>query len=221
MRIYLGALIFLMFTGLFTFSQVPSTLEKDATGWLDLLSDRSLGSWTRVAVPPTAALAEVSPWSIDPGSGVLVCRGDKSGHEMLRHNREFADFVYHVEYRFTPVAGDAKYNSGVYARNNSDGSIWHQAQAGSSSGGYIFGNSPVNGIVQRFNLRDKMTENRVKPAGEWNISEIHADGRKLSLWVNGAVTSEFDQCEVLRGFVALEAEGYRIEFRNVKIKENR
>ncbi len=200
-------------------AQAPSALETDARGWIDLLADKSLHGWTRVPVPPSAALGEVSQWKVDPASGSLICDGDKTGHEMLRYDREFADFILHVEFRFTRREGDAKYNSGVYVRNSADGSIWHQAQVGSSSGGFVFGNTLVKGVAQRINLRDQMKENRVRPAGEWNTFEIRAEGPKISLWVNGGVTSEYDQCEVARGYVALEAEGFRIDFRNVKLKE--
>ena len=215
---------FTLFSGLLFvcgWSQTQSALDSDASGWINLLSDPSLQGWTRVPVPPTAALGAVSQWKVDPASGNLICDGDKTGHEMLRYDREFADFILHVEYRFTPREGDAKYNSGIYVRNNADGSIWHQAQAGSASGGYLFGNTLVKGLAQRINLRDQLKENRVKPAGEWNTFEVRAEGPRIFLWVNGAVSSEFGQCEVPRGYVALEAEGYRIEFRNVKLKELR
>ena len=40
----------------------------------------------------------------------------------------------------------------------------------------------------------------------------------MTLWVNGAVTNQWHDCEVPKGYVGLEAEGYRIEFRNVKVK---
>ena len=40
----------------------------------------------------------------------------------------------------------------------------------------------------------------------------------MTLWVNGAVTNRWDDCQVPRGHVGLEAEGLRIEFRNVKLK---
>jgi len=63
-----------------------------------------------------------------------------------------------------------------------------------------------------------MTENRIKPAGEWNTFELRAVGREISLWVNGAVTSVFKECDVPRGHVGLEAEGYRVEYRNVLMK---
>ena len=58
----------------------------------------------------------------------------------------------------------------------------------------------------------------VKPAGEWNTFEITSRGRDMTLWVNGAVTNEWHECDVPKGYLGLEAEGYRIEFRNVKVK---
>jgi len=44
------------------------------------------------------------------------------------------------------------------------------------------------------------------------------DDPKISLWVNGDVTSEFAVSEVSKGYLGLEAEGSRIEFRNLKLK---
>jgi hypothetical protein len=117
----------------------------------------------------------------------------------------------------TKLEGEPAYNSGVLVRSSADGKIWHQAQ-GTMAGGFLFGATLVNGAVQRFNLRQQMSENRLKPAGEWNIYELRAVGKVISLWVNGAVTSEFKDCDVPRGHVGLEAEGYRVEYRNVQLK---
>jgi hypothetical protein len=61
----------------------------------------------------------------------------------------------------------------------------------------------------------------VKPAGEWNTMEITACGRTLTLWVNGAVTCQFADCGSPRGLMGVEGEGYRIEYRNLKVKELR
>jgi hypothetical protein len=47
---------------------------------------------------------------------------------------------------------------------------------------------------------------------------IAAAGKQITLWVNGAVTSELKECDVPRGFIGLEAEGYRVEYRNVQVK---
>jgi hypothetical protein len=70
-----------------------------------------------------------------------------------------------------------------------------------------------------FNVRKQVTDNRVKPAGEWNTMEIIARGKTLTLSVNGEITCQFDDCGLMRGHVGLEGEGYRIEFRNLRVKE--
>ena len=41
----------------------------------------------------------------------------------------------------------------------------------------------------------------------------------MSVWVNGGVTAEKADIAVLKGYAGLECEGYRIEFRNIKLKE--
>jgi hypothetical protein len=186
-------------------------------GWTDISPDASFSQWTRISIPPGKAVRQPSQWKLDPAAGTLVCEGD-GGHEMLRYNTPYKDLVFHVEWKFTKLPDEkAKYNSGVFIRNDAEGAIWHQAQT-SPAGGYLFGNTPVNGVVQRFNLLPQMIENRVKAAGEWNTYDVAAKGRTITLSVNGKVVNEYTQTEVLEGYVALEAEGYRIEFRNIRVQ---
>ncbi len=196
-----------------------SALERDPEGWADLLAQAGpkLEGWVRGPVPSEGKLNPRSQWSLDASTGYLICEGD-GGHEWLRWDRELSDFIFHVEWRFTPVPGKTGYNSGVYARNSADAKIWHQAQTGGGSGGYLFGNTRVDGVAKRFNRSERGRASRVKPAGEWNTFEITCRGKEMILWVNGAVTTRWQECEVPRGYVGLEAEGWRIEFRNVKVK---
>jgi hypothetical protein len=197
----------------------PSALERDPDGWTDLLAGAGpdLKGWTRLPIPPGGKIAPKSQWSLDPTTGQLICAGD-GGHEWLRWDKELADFVYHVEWRFTPVAGKKGYNSGIYARNSADAKVWHQAQTGDASGGFLFGETAPEGKRKRINLAPEVKEKRVKAAGQWNTFEITAKGKDMTLWVNGAATCDWPDCPVPKGYVGLEAEGWRIEFRNVKIK---
>jgi len=200
----------------------PSALLSDPKGWVDLLADKTFRNWIRVPLPgvgklPAGNVSDPSPWMLDPSGEVLICEGARVGREMFRYAEELGDFVLHAEWRFTRMEGEPAYNSGVFARTSADGAAWFQAQT-TLAGGFLLGSAPVGGKMQRVNLREKMTENRVKPAGEWNIYEIRAVGKTLTLWVNGAVVNEYTECEVARGFIGLEAEGYRIEFRNLKLK---
>jgi hypothetical protein len=184
---------------------------------VDLLPDPSLKGWTRIAIPPIDGLKPQMQWRVDTAQRTLTCSGD-GGHEMLRYDKELGDFVLEVDWRFTPKPNETRYNSGVLFRNSLYGEIWYQAQTG-LKGGYLFGNSIVDGVVQRVSLVNEMKENRVKPAGEWNHYEIRAQGAKVTLAVNGAVVNEMQNCALKKGYIGLEAEGFEITFRNLKLQE--
>ena len=192
--------------------ETPSLLESDSAGWASVQPGADFAGWTRLPWPATAALGP-RQWTVDAATGHLVCDG-KGGHDWLRYDREMGDAAFHVEWRFTLVEGADKYNSGVLARTATDLSAWHQAQVG-LKGGFLFGVTPVAGAVKR--VTQEPAAARVRPAGEWNVYELVARGRRLSLWVNGAVTSEIG-VDVPRGHFGLEAEGWPIEFRNLRVK---
>ncbi|MEJ2009533.1 MAG: DUF1080 domain-containing protein [Acidobacteriota bacterium] len=192
--------------------------EAKSSGWINIMPNSSFSHWTRIAIPPSHPLAKSSQWSVDPANHTVVCAGN-GGHEWLRYDRELGNFLFHVEWRLTKVEGAKDYNSGVFVRNNENGAIWYQAQVGSAGGGYWFGNE--NATAKKpisFNLHSRMTTNPVKPAGQWNTFDIRCQGPELILTVNGVKTSEFDECKNLKGYLGLEAEGYRIEFRHMRIK---
>ncbi len=173
--------------------------------------------WTRIAIPPDHAVSNVAQWHIDYAKRQIVCSGN-GGHEWLRLNHELSNFIFHVKWRFTPVTtAKPEYNSGVFFRNNLDGSIWHQAQT-SLGGGYIFGLTPVDGKPQPFNLRKEMKANRVKPAGQWNVYDIRCVSDTCTLEVNGEVVNT-TKVGINKGYVGLEAEGYPITFKDIKLKE--
>ena len=192
-----------------------SSLQTSPDGWIDLLEKR-LKEWDRVSIPPKSKLKDKSPWSLSEDGKTLICDG-AGYHEMLLFNREIGDGVFHVEWRFKPV--DKKgYNSGVYVSNSKDGAIWHQAQVGGEVG-FLFGTTLVDGKQKGVPANKLPGEQRSKPIGEWNTFEITTKGKEVSLWVNGAVTAEWKSCEVPRGYFGVEAEGFWIEFRNIKLKE--
>lgn len=173
--------------------------------------------WTRVAIPPDHPVSQVQQWHIDYAKHEIVCDGN-AGHEWLRFNHELGNFTFHVKWRFTPVTTpDPKYNSGIFFRNNFNGSIWHQAQT-SLAGGYIFGVTPVDGKPTRFNLQNQMLEDRVKPAGQWNTYDIRCAGDTCTLAVNGEVENT-TQIGIDKGYIGLEAEGYQITFKDFRVEE--
>lgn len=208
----------LVVAGAWAQETTPSALESNPKGWKDIMPSADLKGWSRVPVPPGAALGK-EQWRVDESGQVLLCEGD-GGHDMLLCDREFGDAIFHFEFRYTKVEGATGYNSGAYVRNSEDGAIWHQAQFGDANGGYLFGETlGADGKKRSFSAQSEVKESRVKPAGEWNVMEIAAKDGELTLWVNGAVTCQVKDCGSPKGLVGLEGEGYRIEFRNLKVKK--
>ncbi len=216
-----------MRTGMFTIAALvvvssaagqesKSALESDPTGWVDILPGKDLAGWKRV--PLGSKLADKNPWKVDAESKVLVCDG-VGVHEAFHYDKELGDFIYHIEWRFKKLEDGKGYNSGVYARNSADAKVWHQAQVGSKNVGFIFGNTLVDGKQQRMPRVGQTTPQYGKEAGEWNTYEITCKGKNMNLWVNGHVTGEWTDCQVPRGYIGVEAEGFVIEFRNIKVKE--
>ena len=83
------------------------------------------------------------------------CAKATAGTTWPRWNKEFGDCVFHVEWKFTPIANGKRYNSGIFVRNSEDATIWHQAQTGDASGGFLFGDTPVDGVPSASTCRSK------------------------------------------------------------------
>jgi Icc-related predicted phosphoesterase len=184
----------------------------------NLVTKNYSSEWTRIAIPPTHTVSNVMQWHIDPATRTIVCDGN-GGHEWLRFNRQFADFRFHVEWRFTKLGGNPHYNSGVFFRNDADGIVWHQAQT-TQEGGYLFGATLIGGKKTSFNLMKEMTEDRIRPPGEWNAYDIDCRKNTCTLAVNGPIVNTL-HTDVLKGYVGLESEGFQIEFRNIELEELR
>lgn len=192
-----------------------------AADWVDLMPpDTPLGQnipgWTRIPIPAIAGLKPEPQWKVDGAQKLLICTG-QGGHEWLRYDKELKDFVLQAEWRFAPKEGETKYNSGIGFRLSRFGEIWFQAQTG-LAGGWLFGQDFVDGGLKSFNLRQQAKANPIKPAGEWNLYEIRAQGDKVTLTINGAVINEMTGVGMRRGYIGLEAEGYEIAFRNLKLQ---
>ena len=197
--------------------ETKSAFESEPKGWTDLLAN-GLKDWKRVSIPPKSKLGKPDPWMYHADKKTLICKGAGAPHEMLLYDKDIADGIFHIEWRFEKLEKKAGYNSGVYVRNSADGDIWHQAQVGSKNVGYLFGSTRIDGKKAGIPGNKLKVPQRGKEAGEWNIYEITCRGKNITLWVNGAVTAEWKDCQVPSGYFGVEAEGYVIEFRNVMYK---
>ena len=73
-------------------------------------------------------------------------------------------------------------------------------------------------MKKKIDLHGEMKAQAVKPPGEWNVYDIHAEGAHVTLTVNGVLTSEFD-CKRLKGYIGLEAEHSPVVCGESRLKE--
>jgi hypothetical protein len=170
-------------------------------------------------------------------NGVLFSTKEDGGN--LYTAKEYSDFVFRFDFRLTenanngigiraPLAGDAAY-VGIEIQVLDDGGSQYTKLQPYQYHGSIYGMVPPKRGFQ-------------KPVGEWNSEEITAQGRHITIKLNGTtiVDANLDDVkdpEMLRthrdltkpegsrgiantkGHIGFLGHGTRVEFRNIRIKE--
>lgn len=57
-----------------------------------------------------------------------------------------------------------------------------------------------------------------RPAGQWNHYYIRAINGEVRLWVNGEEVNGGNGCVPAQGYLALESEGAKVEYRNLRLR---
>ena len=65
----------------------------------------------------------------------------------------------------------------------------------------------------------KLNPSNEKPAGEWNSYDIVCKGNTIEVSVNGLLQNTATNCSLTKGGIALQAEGCKIQFRNLWIEK--
>jgi len=157
--------------------------------------------------------------------GMIETIGVPMGY--LRTVKEFSDYKLHVEWRYP----EEPTNSGVFLHTNGADLIWpghYQAQLKYQNAGDVI----VHGIGMSATIRDtvytssaekkpliaKINPTNEKPAGEWNSYDITCTGSTIEIRVNGLLQNTATKCSVTKGGIGLQAEGSKIQFRNLWIE---
>ena len=67
-------------------------------------------------------------------------------------------------------------------------------------------------------LRSFPSKRLTRPAGEWNHYYVRGINGEVRLWVNGEEVNGATECVPREGYLALEAEGAPVEFRNLRVR---
>ena len=145
----------------------------------------------------------------------------------LRTEKEYSDYELHIEWRYP----EEPTNSGIFLHTNGPDLIWvahYQGQLKHENAGDFI----VHGVGVSATLNDtvytsteevkplipKMHPSNEKPAGEWNSYDIKCEGNIIELRVNGLLQNTAMNCSMTSGGIGLQAEGSRIQYRNLWIK---
>jgi hypothetical protein len=125
-------------------------------------------------------------------------------------------------------------NSGILLHTNGPDKIWvthYQAQLKHENAGDFI----VHGVGVSATIKDsiyvstetvkpvvpKLYPSNEKPAGEWNSFDITCKGNTIEIKVNGLLQNIATNCSLTKGAIGLQAEGSKIQFRNLWIEQIR
>lgn len=148
-----------------------------------------------------------STFFIEDGS--IKTTGTPNGY--VRTNGVYDNFVFHVEVRF-PERG----NSGVLVYVQKD-AVWPQGvecQMYQSHMGRIF---PIQGAYLE---GGEMIHENSKPSGEWNTYEVYSEEGRLATVLNGTIIGIAANANPRIGYICLQSEGAKAEFRNIKVRRH-
>ncbi|MGE5567888.1 MAG: DUF1080 domain-containing protein [Rhodospirillales bacterium] len=188
-------------------------------GFTPLFDGKTLEGWTLVGGRGPGYIVE---------EGKIVCPAEGGGN--LFTEREYANFVFRFEFRMEPGG-----NNGIGIRAPLKGDAAYQGMEiqilDDQHPKYKSWIKPEQHHGSVYDLIPART-GFLKPAGEWNEEEITADGRRITVKLNGVIIldSSLDiikEPELLKrhpgvlrtsGHIGFLGHGTRVEFRNIRIK---
>ncbi|MEK7405067.1 MAG: DUF1080 domain-containing protein [Acidobacteriota bacterium] len=199
---------------------VPVLATGQEPGFASLFDGKTLDGWKLVAGKGPGYVVE---------EGVLLCPADGGGN--LFTAKEYANFVFRFEFKMQPGG-----NNGIGIRCPLTGRASYEGMEiqilddqHEKYKGRLRPEQYHGSIYDVIPARSRF----LKPAGEWNEEEITANGRRITVSLNGVILVDADldivkEPEVLKkhpglarasGHIGFLGHGTRVELRNIRIKE--
>jgi hypothetical protein len=173
--------------------------EERKEGFVALFNGKDFTGWRFDKGPGVGK--QPDNWKVEGGRIKLA--GGSRPH--LASQWDYEDFDVRFEWR--SVKSD--YNSGFYIRSGrmvgANQINLAKGAPGGFIGGKIKGAKPVPALQ--------------KPPTEWNEWRVLAVGDTVTFWCNGKLAWKGTGLAQRRGYLGLQAEGFPMEFRNLRLKE--
>jgi hypothetical protein len=155
-------------------------------------------------------------WHLMNGAKFVVEDGvikHNEGHGWLRSDKEYADFILRLEFRFMKP----KQDGGVFLRAGMEGEDWPDRK-------YEVQVENTRRMAMIFNakhgLNVELAQKALKPDSEWNEYDIKIVGPRIEVRLNGELVSTSDSADTLkRGYLGLQGENGSHEYRNFRLKD--
>jgi hypothetical protein len=179
-----------------------------------LWNGQDLAGWKIFLGDDTVDRAKV--WSVTDG----VLRLDTKASGYAKTEKTFSNYHLHVEWRW-PKGAAANSNSGVLVHLHGDDKVWplcFECQLKTGNAGQVVGmglDIPAAPLENNRKRAPKFAATSEKPHGEWNTYEIFCRDDTIEVFVNGTRQNFVEKLPAREGAIALQMEGFPIEFRNV------
>ena len=207
-------------------SPAPATKPFAEEGFTSIFNGKDLNHW--VYGTKNNAMKQGVGYQVDPEKQIVFCTVKDGGN--LYTEKEYGDFILRFDFKLTENA-----NNGIGIRAPLEGDaayVGMEIQVLDDSGPMYKTLRPAqyHGSIYDVFACERGHQNAV---GEWNYEEIKADGRHITITLNGAKIVDANLDDVkdaeklkhhpglanTKGHIGFLGHGARVEFRNLRIKE--
>ncbi len=202
---------------------VPASAQQAEPGFVSIFDGKTLDGWMLVR-------GRGEGYGVK--DGVLFCAEGGGGN--LLTEKQYDNFVLRFEFKMPPEGS----NNGLGIRTPKEGDAAYQGmelqildEKAALAGKW--GDLKDGQYHGSLYLVAPAKKGAMKPAGEWNLQEVTANGSKITVVLNGQTILDFDIAtvkdpEVLKkhpglknttGHIGFLGHNDYIEFRNIRIKE--
>lgn len=199
---------------------------------IQLFNGIDLNGWHADVPEMDTSKTATSPFIVR--NGMLVSLGTPGGH--LITDSTYSNYQLRIRYRFTGKPG----NCGVLVHASTPRALYQmfpksmEVQMMHENAGDFWcivedievpdmekrrGPKENWGIVEGKERRIiNLTDGSEKPVGEWNEMEIECKGNSITVWVNGVLVNQGNNCTASKGQIAVQAEGSEVEFSKIELQ---